>query len=217
MADSISGVSDSELLQIAGTFHDAIATGPTNFGLTTGQVTALETLFGEYSGALTDHAQAQATAKSKTQAKTEKRFELEAMLRQLRNIAKANQTSDALMASLGLPSSSSPAPQLATQPQGVVDTSERLRHTIQFFDSAGNGNKRRPRGTMGCEIWVKVDGAPPGSEKDCTFLAIDSSTPYIAEYDAANGGKMAHYMLRWRMRDGTLGPWGETVSATITA
>lgn len=32
----------------------------------------------------------------------------------------------------------------------------------------------------------------------------------------ADGGKMAHYMLRWRMRDGSTGAWGETVSATIT-
>jgi hypothetical protein len=69
---------------------------------------------------------------------------------------------------------------------------------------------------MGAEIWVKIDGTPPGSEKDCTFLAVDSATPYVAEYDAAEGGKTAHYMIRWRMRDGSLGAWGETVSATIT-
>jgi len=27
---------------------------------------------------------------------------------------------------------------------------------------------------------------------------------------------MAHYLLRWRMRDGSVGAWGDTVSATIT-
>ena len=42
------------------------------------------------------------------------------------------------------------------------------------------------------------------------------NTPYVAEYDGADAGKMAHYMLRWRMRDGSTTAWAETVSATIT-
>jgi len=33
---------------------------------------------------------------------------------------------------------------------------------------------------------------------------------------ATDAGKMAHYVLRWRMRDGSVGAWGDTVSATIT-
>ena len=45
---------------------------------------------------------------------------------------------------------------------------------------------------------------------------VDAFTPYLAEYDATEAGKTAHYMLRWHMRDGTNGAWGETVSATIT-
>lgn len=37
------------------------------------------------------------------------------------------------------------------------------------------------------------------------------------EYIGADGGKMAHYLLRWRMRYGSTTAWGETVRATITA
>jgi len=47
-------------------------------------------------------------------------------------------------------------------------------------------------------------------------IAVDSATPYVASYDPTDAGKIAHYMFRWRMSDGTLGTWGETVSATIT-
>jgi len=54
------------------------------------------------------------------------------------------------------------------------------------------------------------------NEKDCWFLALDSATLYLPEYSGSDAGKIAHYMLRWRMQDGSLGPWGETVSATIT-
>lgn len=69
---------------------------------------------------------------------------------------------------------------------------------------------------MGAEIWVKIDGSPPGDEKECTFLTLDAFTPYLAKYGPENAGKTAHYMLRWRMRDGAVSAWGETVSSTIT-
>ena len=72
-------------------------------------------------------------------------------------------------------------------------------------------------GAMGVEIWCKLDGPPPTDEKDCTFLTLDAFTPYLATYPGGDGGKIAHYMLRWRLRDGATLAWGETVSATITA
>jgi hypothetical protein len=56
----------------------------------------------------------------------------------------------------------------------------------------------------------------PGGEKDCRYLTIGTATPYIAEFGPADVGKTAHYMLRWRMRDGSISAWSETVSATIT-
>ena len=75
-------------------------------------------------------------------------------------------------------------------------------------------------GVMGCEIWVKVtnpgEAAPTGAD-GLSFLSLDTASPYIAEYDGANGGKTAHYMLRWVKSSGEKGPWSETVSATITA
>jgi hypothetical protein len=49
------------------------------------------------------------------------------------------------------------------------------------------------------------------------FLAVDTRTPYTAVYDGADGGKTAHYMLRWVNTNGEKGPWSETASATIGA
>ena len=42
-------------------------------------------------------------------------------------------------------------------------------------------------------------------------------TPYTAEFDGADGGKQAHYMLRWVDTRGETGPWSETATATIGA
>jgi len=50
----------------------------------------------------------------------------------------------------------------------------------------------------------------------CQFPTLDAFTPYLAEYDGTAAGKMAHYVLRWRMRDGSVGAWSATVSATVT-
>ena len=190
---------------------------PVDYHVTAAQVAPLTTARDNFDAALTEHADAQANAKMKTTGKNDTRAALEEIMRSLRNMAKAAGTTEAAMNNLGLPAGSSAAPTNATTPIASVDTSERLRHTISWSDVNANGNKKRPRGTMGAEIWVKVDGPAPGSEKDCTFLTLDSATPYVAEFDAADGGKTAHYMIRWRMQDGSVGAWGETISATVTA
>jgi hypothetical protein len=121
------------------------------------------------------------------------------------------------MNALGIPVGNTVDQPAATVPVGAVDTSERLRHTISWTDAGSPGIKRRPRGAMGAEIWCKLGGPPPTDEKECSFMTLDAATPYVAQFDGADAGKTIHYLLRWRMRDGSVTAWGETVSATITA
>jgi hypothetical protein len=179
-------------------------------------VTALTTDKNTFNADLTAHVAAQAAAKSATATKDASREAVEAAIRSIRNIAKAFGTKQGDMAGLGIPASNGAAPSNATVPAGAVDTSVRLRHTIEWTDAASLDNKRRPRGTMGAEIWLKLGGTAPIDEKECTFLTLDAATPYLSEYAGSDAGKMAHYLMRWRMRDGSVGGWGETVSATIT-
>jgi len=106
----------------------------------------------------------------------------------------------------------------ATRPVGVVDTSQRLRHEIRFTDETTPTRRAKPKGVMGCEIWVKVVPVGEPAPTDATgmqFLALDTASPYIAEFDGSQAGKTAHYMLRWVGTQGEKGPWSETVSATI--
>lgn len=217
MADSIDSASDSELVTIASqcftTMDGNIGAYP---GVTPVMLAGLEAARDSFQTDLTIHIAAQADAKAATQTKEGSRDALETILRSLRNISKSGGASEANMAALGIPTQSQAAPANATVPAASVDTSVRLRHTIKWTDAASLDNKRKPRGTMGVEIWVKLDGPPPTDEKDCTFLTLDAFTPYVVEYEGSDAGKMAHYLLRWRMRDGAVGGWGETISATIT-
>ncbi|MFO0840390.1 MAG: hypothetical protein U1D55_17930 [Phycisphaerae bacterium] len=89
-----------------------------------------------------------------------------------------------------------------------------LQHTTAFADSA-TPTQGQPAGVLGAEIWVKVlpMGQPPPT--DLTFVALDTKTPYTLDFDGADGGKNAHYMLR--CPTGQKGPWSETATATIGA
>ena len=56
---------------------------------------------------------------------------------------------------------------------------------------------------------------PPAGSSELTFLSVDTRTPDVADYPGEDGGKTAHYMLRWVATTGEKGPWSETSSATI--
>ena len=77
--------------------------------------------------------------------------------------------------------------------------------------------KGKPAGVMGAEIWVKIGPTPPVDPSELTFLSVDTRTPYTTDFDGADGGKQAHYMLRWVNTRGETGPWSETATATIGA
>jgi hypothetical protein len=217
MADSLASASDAELLTIASQVLTGIQTIPTNFGLTAGFVTNFELMRDTYDTDLSGHVTTQAAAKAQTITKDGSRNLLIGMIREVRLSSKAAKTPAAEYATLGIPSSSDAAPSTATVPIGQIDTSKRMEHTVSFRDAASEDTKKKPRGVIGCEIWVKIGEPAPGNQKDCVFLSLDTQTPYTALYDPEDAGKTAYYMLRWAMRDGSVSAWGETISATITA
>ena len=216
MAKSLQDLSDSELIEVANQLSAAINADPGAYGTTPAQVTVLNMLINTFDTHVSEQIAAQAAAKAATAAKESSRAPLINAMRNHRDTAKAAGATEAQMAATALPFGGDKVPANATVPVGSVDTRNRLQHTISWTDAAAPDNKRRPRGAMGCEIFVKLDGPPPTDEKECTFLTVDAATPYLAVYEGADAGKMAHYMLRWRMRDGSTGAWGETLSATIT-
>ncbi len=168
---------------------------------------------------------AQQSAQSARQAKDASRDTLESLVRTLvKRLQVSSAVDDTERAALGITVRdkvrTAATGDITTRPIGVVDTSQRLRHEIRFSDEATPARRAKPAGVMGCEIWVKVAAAgepAPTSADELRFITLDTASPYIAEYDGAEGGKTAHYMLRWVKSSGEKGPWSETVSATITA
>jgi hypothetical protein len=56
--------------------------------------------------------------------------------------------------------------------------------------------------------------ADPGEWKS---LLLSTRTPAVAAFTGPDGGKAAHYMVRWFGPRDQAGPWSGTASATIGA
>lgn len=211
---------DADLLAWAKNFREAIAADAASLSLTGDDVTEVKSLITAYEEAFNSNITKQAEARASRELKDSTRQNLEAGLRErARRVKATKDVTNEKLAALGLNApDSEPAPKGAPQSRPVVsvDTSQRLQHTINWSDENSTSSRAKPKGVMGAEVWVKVGDAPPADESELRFLALDTATPYTAAFEITDGGKTAHYMLRWINTKGEKGAWSQTVSATIT-
>ena len=214
----------------------AFLTWATNFGNNLAQFAAalgilpaddLNVELGAYTAALGALTAAQSAARTARQAKEDARAALEEHVRSLARRVQANPaTTDQMRVALGLTvAGAAPTMAAATSLEGHrvsawVDTAARLQHTIHFADISTPRSKAKPKGIKGCEIWRKI-GTPPAlaggavNPADLEFVALDTATPYVAEYASDAAGKTVYYVLRWVTNNDLKGPWSETVEATV--
>lgn len=189
-------------------------------GLTTAQNTALQTILSKWLIDYPAHLSAQATATSLAQKKDSTRDDIEKLVREYTALIQANSSvTNEQRAALGITvpkSTKTPSPVPATRPMAYVDNKNRLEHIIHFFDESTPKSKAKPEGVRACEIRMKIGGTPPTDEKELTYLASDTRSPYIVHFNGEDAGKMAHYMLRWLNTRNEPGPWSETISVTIS-
>ncbi len=215
-------------------------------GLVVADLTPTTTTQSTWKTAYPAHVTAQDAAQSARQAKDTARTGVEAAVRPLvRRLQASPAVSDAERASLGITVPDpvgTPVGPPTTMPVVRVECGARLRHTINFTDSATPTRKAKPAGVPGAEIWVNVlpiGSHTPGDPDTFRFVALDTQTPYTLDFDAADGGKNAHYLLRWPALDaaqtglgqllcdsprcqrvnstGQKGPWSETATVTVGA
>ncbi len=213
---------DGDFLTWETTFIAYADTNKAALGLVVADLTPVTNARDAWEPAYLDNSAKQAAAQAARQLKDDKRATFETAIRALvRRLQASPAVSDEERKALGItvrdttPTVHSAAVAAATRPVGMVSTAQRLRHEIRFFDEATPTSRAKPAGVMGCEIWVKVGTTPPADSSECTFLALDTASPYTAEYPGADAGKTAYYMLRWVTTRGDKGPWSETLAATI--
>jgi hypothetical protein len=201
-------------------FIDYAAAHAATLGVSPAQVTSAQAVHTDWSAKYPASITAQATANSAVQAKNDSRVGAEVLIRSLVGVIQASpEVTDAQRQALGITvrlSSRTSIGAPTTKPVATIDTSQRLRHTIDFVDELTPTTRAKPDGAQGCEIWTKIGEPAPAGPKDMHYLALDTRTPYTVEFEAADAGKTAYYMLRWISPRGETGPWSQTVTGTIT-
>ena len=191
-----------------------------DYGLVAADTVAITAALATWTTAFDAVAPAEATFRAVVTAKDTAREALQALVRALAKTiqAKPAVTNEAKQA-IGITiadTTKTPVGVPTTAPTAMVEQTNRLQHTVNFADSATPTSKAKPAGVRGCQIWLKIGTTPPASVSELHYLATDTRTPYIAQFDAADAGKTAYYWLRWENTKGETGPWSAAVSATIT-
>lgn len=192
-------------------------------GLTAADTTALGNAQVPWKTGYPAHVAAQAAAIAATQAKDEGRDSYVAHIRGLvRRLQASPSVSDAERGGLGITirdgGGGTPVPPPVSRPLVMVESGGRLRHTVRFVDEATPTRRAKPKGVIGAEVWVALlppSHTTPPTPESCTFLGTATRSPFVADFEGAEGGKNAHYMLRWINRRGVTGAWSETVTACV--
>ncbi|MBY0261677.1 MAG: hypothetical protein K2Q20_05005, partial [Phycisphaerales bacterium] len=120
-----------------------------------------------------------------------------------------------------------PTPPPQSRPLLLVDGGDRLTHRLRIFDEGATTDtpgaaprQRRPRGTLGAEVYVAVVeplAPPPTDINRYKFVRTVTRGGADVTFEPQQGGQRAAYLVRWVSATGEPGPWGETTLATIAA
>ncbi len=165
----------------------------------------------------TAHVAAQASAQSARATKDANRTALEVLIRALvRRLQASPSVSEAERAALGITvpdSGATAAASPTTRPVCEVDTSQRLRHTIDFTDEGTPTRKAKPAGVLGAEIWVKIGPTPSTS----TMSDVGSGISDVRGFGVLGRLHPKSAIPHPTSGGGETGPWSETATATIGA
>lgn len=219
MADYIPS-GDAEFDAFATNLKTYVNANLAEFGLVAADVEPVNAAQVAWDAAFPAVAPAEAAARAAVQAKNTARESFTAAIRALVKVIQAKPSvSDESRQAIGITvpdDIKTPVGVPTTAPVGRIEQLNRLQHTIHFADSDSPTSKAKPAGVRGCQIWVKVGSPAPTSASEMQYLATDTRTPYVAQFEGIDIGKTACYWLRWENTKGQTGPWSAPVSATIT-
>lgn len=202
-------------------FVHIIKESPDTYRVDSAEVKEFSRLLTAWDGHYAAAIAARDNARAATTVKDESRHVLEETIRNaVRRIQADNRISNHARAEAGLPihkTRRTPVAIPKTSPIAQVIASDRLEHSIMFSDASTPTRKARPTGCTGAEIYIAITDHVPQDPSEFHFTALATRTPHVLTFKGEDGGKLAHYLLRWINTKGKTGPWGQVASATIPA
>jgi hypothetical protein len=189
-------------------------------GLSGADATELTTVTNAWGYAWPAFNNAKAAFESATEDKDQKRADAEAVLRRLaQKVQNTPGVTDAQKASLGITirkTTKTPVGVPTTVPVLTrTDTSTRAILRLFFADATTPETKAKPPGVQGCEIREQIGGTAPVNPNAMAFLAIETRTPYRADFEAGDVGKTVYFAFRWLNTKGQPGPWSQIYNAVV--
>lgn len=188
-------------------------------GISAGNITALNDLYGDWVTLFPSHNAAQTAATTAKILKDDKRAECEVLMRQLAAGLQANPAmTDPERIAAGIKVRDGTRTRAAvptTAPALTIDNSQRLQQTIHFRDVTTPTSKAKPPGVQFIELRCYCGPTPPADPTAFGWVANDSGTPYLKVFDATDANKDAWWVARWVNTRGEAGPWSEVVKATV--
>jgi len=191
----------------------------TNWGIAISDLTVLKGLQAAWETAFAMASNKQNRSAADVRARDDARVVYEKSLRNfvaqwLSNNSKIEDSDRSRMGITVKSATRTPVAVPVTSPVGRVDFSVRQQHSIHFVDSLTNG-KAKPKGVLGCEIWMKTGGEAPRNDAEFVYLGIHTKSPYLTSFLVSELGQTVYYRMRWINKRGKSGPWSSIISAIV--
>ena len=193
-------------------------------GFDPSELKPLETAVAEWSEAYATHVEAQNAAMAARQVKDSARTTVERTLRPIARYVQAlPQMTNATRTELGITvrdTTPTRIPTPTTRPNASVVLGERLTHRLRLADESTPNRRGKPKGVAYAEVYVALTPAQDPAPKDpdaYTYVRSTTKAATTVSFSPADGGKQAHYLIRWANTTGKQGPWSDATSATVAA
>ena len=202
-------------------FVHIIKESPDTYRVDSAEVKEFSRLLSAWDGHYAAAIAARDNARAATAVKDESRQVLEELIRSAaKRIQADSRVSNHARAEAGLPihkTKRTPVAIPKATPIAQVIASDRLEHSIMFSDASTPTRKARATGCTGAEIYIAIADHVPQDPSEFRFAALVTRTPHVLKFKGEDGGKLAHYLLRWVNTKGQTGPWSQVATATIPA
>ena len=220
MSDYIDPKDEGFDLFLRGKFAPFININFAALGLTAAENTALQNATIMWGYSWVAYGNADTAMKAATSDKNTKRDTVEALVRQLAQKVQVNPAvTDVQKIDMGLhiyKTTKTPVNAPTTAPILTrADVSTRCILRLFYADTTTPAIKAKPAGVQACEIREQIGGTAPTDPEKMAFLAIETRTPYRADYEADDAGKTVYLAFRWLSTRGEPGPWSKIYSAVV--
>lgn len=211
---------DADLALWTANFNTLITATPTAFGLTSGQATTYATANTAWQTALATATNPPTRTKPTVATKNTAKANVVVLSRQYAALVQAYPAiTDSQLETLGLTVRSTgrtPVPPPTTFPLVSVLSTMGQSLTLAVADEMTPNARKRPFGTIGCEVWIKIGATPPTALTDCTFFGLATRYPARFSVDAGAVGQKAYIWGRWVNRKSEPGPLSALATAVVS-